>query len=365
MAVGYFIRLGDKTTCGGTVLEGDHGYLMGGSPRAFEGGRVSCGKNGKTYTIVGGISYISGGGRRVAATLDSASSCPCGAKLIASYFGATYESNHQYPASVLRPRGYATPQNSPDPSELSENPDPQSPPLASGSGLKTCNHPDQMEGVASYISGEMNNNIRHSSVLQMRTLISFDPYVETEKYMALPAYMRLGKAPDLFALALAKRAKALAIWVERVGQNRPWDHKPVLRKRFNGVWHKQGDYLYFYDIWSNIHYGYVGAAAGLSESVLLDGAGGEQIVSDMVRKVEELSTKLPADWVRSGPRPTQEPWTHLRSWDDVADRVAIGLGVKLFHQFPTGGLTTKVLMDAVLAIAPTQWGDGVERHACN
>ena len=45
-----------------------------------------------------------------------------------------------------------------------------------------------------------------------------------------------------------------------------WDHQPKLRKLFVGLHHKQGAYEYFYDIWSNIHYGYVGIIGGLSES---------------------------------------------------------------------------------------------------
>jgi uncharacterized Zn-binding protein involved in type VI secretion len=92
MGQGHFIRLGDKTTCGGQVLEADTRVMMFGIAHAREGDQVSCGKNDETYTIVGGVSYINSHGRIVAGSLDSFSTCPCRARLIPSVFTATYES---------------------------------------------------------------------------------------------------------------------------------------------------------------------------------------------------------------------------------------------------------------------------------
>ena len=366
MGMGHFLRLGDKTTCGGTVLEGESGYLMDGIPRALEGAKVSCGADGEPYAIVGGIHYITSDGRQVAGTLDSISSCPCAAALINSCFGAVYESSRLAPPVVSKSMDTSALQGFAAVAERSTTPvlTPVLPVPIGSMGSTVCNHPDQMEILASYIAGEMNTNISHSSVLEMRELMDFDPHVETAKYKALPFYMRLGREPDLYSLALAKRAKALAIWVERVGQDRPWDHKPMIRKKFGGVRHKQGLYDYYYDIWSNIHYGYVGTAAGLSESALLDGAGAEQIPSDILRKYDEMRKKDKVDWKLPGPHPTAEPWTQLRSWDDVADRIAIGLGIKFHQQFSVGGVTSNTIMDAVLAVEPMHWGDGVTVHIC-
>lgn len=149
-----------------------------------------------------------------------------------------------------------------------------------------------------------------------------------------------------------------------VGQDREWDHKPKLRERFQSVWHKQGDYDYYYDIWSNIHYGYVGIIAGLSESVLLDGAGGEQVASDTLRKADELRTIPKENRTLPGPRPTAHPWTALRSWDDVADRVSISIGMRLANQYPNGGVTATIIMSDVLAVPPESWGEGVRVHEC-
>ncbi|MCY1398033.1 hypothetical protein D9M71_130590 [compost metagenome] len=76
MAIGYYIGLGDKTACGGQVLEGDRGISWDGVIHALEGHLVSCAKDGKAYQIYGGVSSFTSNGRRVAGTLDSFSGCP-------------------------------------------------------------------------------------------------------------------------------------------------------------------------------------------------------------------------------------------------------------------------------------------------
>ena len=100
MSDGYFIGLGDKTTCGGKVLDGDARINMFGLLHACEGDRVSCGKDGKTYRIVGGISHMDSHGRLMAGTLDSHSNCPCKARLIPSIFTASYRNESAAPKAT-------------------------------------------------------------------------------------------------------------------------------------------------------------------------------------------------------------------------------------------------------------------------
>jgi uncharacterized Zn-binding protein involved in type VI secretion len=97
MNEGYFIGRGDKTSCGGEVLDGDDSVNMYGLLHACEGDRVSCGTDGKTYQIRGGVSYMISHGRRVAGTLDSHSTCPCKARLIPSVTWASYMSESPAP----------------------------------------------------------------------------------------------------------------------------------------------------------------------------------------------------------------------------------------------------------------------------
>lgn len=110
MNEGHFIGLHDKTSCGGTVLDGHHGIIMFGILHAREGDRVTCGKDGKTYQIIGGISYMESHGAAVAGSLDSYSGCPCKARLIPSVLGATYQSANSAPRagrSVVQPASSA------------------------------------------------------------------------------------------------------------------------------------------------------------------------------------------------------------------------------------------------------------------
>ena len=93
MATGSMIGVGDKTSCGGKVLEGESLVNMFGILRAREGDQVTCGKDGNIYRIVGGIPYMISSGRQVAGSLDSVSGCPCHATLFPSK-GVRYESAH-------------------------------------------------------------------------------------------------------------------------------------------------------------------------------------------------------------------------------------------------------------------------------
>ncbi|MCO7515820.1 S-type pyocin domain-containing protein [Pseudomonas guariconensis] len=127
MAIGHFIRLGDKTTCGGTVLEADSHVMMFGIMHAREGDRVSCGKDGKVYRIIGGISYINSHGRVVAGSLDSFSGCPCKARLIPSLLTPTYRSHQGDSAAATRratshPASAASPAPSAAPTKLANPP---------------------------------------------------------------------------------------------------------------------------------------------------------------------------------------------------------------------------------------------------
>ncbi|MGE8408942.1 MAG: PAAR domain-containing protein [Pseudomonas sp.] len=100
MMLGYIIRLGDKTTCGGQVLSGDAEFIINGMPSARQGDLVTCGATGQTYQILSGVSSFINGGVPVAGSLDSFSSCPCHATFIPSYFGFSYESANSAMAPV-------------------------------------------------------------------------------------------------------------------------------------------------------------------------------------------------------------------------------------------------------------------------
>jgi uncharacterized Zn-binding protein involved in type VI secretion len=103
MPIGYYIRLYDKTSCGGLVVEATSGMGLHGLDKSREGDAVKCGVDGKTYRIEGGISHMTSDGIRLAGTLDSVSSCPCKARLEPSLFCATYENEESLAAVAGRP----------------------------------------------------------------------------------------------------------------------------------------------------------------------------------------------------------------------------------------------------------------------
>lgn len=84
MAIGYFLRVGDKTTCGGQILTGDNTMQWYGVAGAREGDMVSCGKHSGAYRILGGVNSVWLEDRKHAGTLESFSSCPCHSRFIPS-----------------------------------------------------------------------------------------------------------------------------------------------------------------------------------------------------------------------------------------------------------------------------------------
>ncbi|WP_256590809.1 MULTISPECIES: PAAR domain-containing protein [unclassified Pseudomonas] len=134
MVKGHFIVLGDKTTCGGEVTDADTSSRANGLAYACEGDPVSCGVDGQTYKILGGIPYMKSNGRLRAGTLDSYSGCPCRATLIGSNFSGSYGSRistspHAAPTvrqpaagatshPVAMPSSFATARSNPNPIPL-------------------------------------------------------------------------------------------------------------------------------------------------------------------------------------------------------------------------------------------------------
>ncbi|MEX5569270.1 polymorphic toxin type 44 domain-containing protein [Pseudomonas syringae] len=345
-------RVGDTCGCGAVITTGFPSILVNGRPMAHLGSPTSHGG-----TIITGSGNVGGGfvmGDAGGATLINFMALgafrPDGS--VDNEKMATLLADPKLTEKALAANASVGPEAAGKASEAKPEPRAES---------VVCKHPDRMEELATYIADEMNRNIHHPSVLKMKKLLSYDVAEETRKQMDLPWYAQVG-ATSPQTIGAANGAAALVIWTERVGQYRDWDHKPKIHKKFGGYYHKQGEYEYFYDIWSNIHYGYVGRAGGLSESVLADGAGLEQIVSDSVGAISDI-TKPPVSRKHRGPQ-RAENVEGLRAWDDDPDRISVGIGIKLFNLHPHGGITAKMIMEEVLSVAPQAWGAGVIDHQC-
>lgn len=88
---GYFLFRGDKTVCGGRILEGCTDHQFFDKDMACEGHKVTCGKHPGYYRICGGLNDDDIHGKRIAGTLDSYSSCPCKSKFVPSNWDDYYE----------------------------------------------------------------------------------------------------------------------------------------------------------------------------------------------------------------------------------------------------------------------------------
>ncbi|MEG8514629.1 PAAR domain-containing protein, partial [Klebsiella pneumoniae] len=71
MAIGHFLFRGDKTACGGRILEGCPNHQFFDKDMACEGHKVTCGKHPGHYRICGGLDSDEIHGKRVAGTLHS------------------------------------------------------------------------------------------------------------------------------------------------------------------------------------------------------------------------------------------------------------------------------------------------------
>ncbi|WP_159440318.1 polymorphic toxin type 44 domain-containing protein [Vibrio quintilis] len=209
-------------------------------------------------------------------------------------------------------------------------------------------HKDGALLVADYILGEMKTNIQSETCKTIRYLLDYhqERLKEWQEFPWWKQFLIKPPTPDLLT--------AMALWTEKVFKGRDWDHKPLIRdnphlkavavhrklwsldkireyqqkKKPNdkpptdskSYWHKYKRHDYFYDIWSNVHYGYVGLACGFSQKLLLQGAGGAQFLDNMTT---------------SGDAP-----------DDV---VSVQVGFKLYQQYgdSLAGLTPSVLMDTL------------------
>ncbi|MCS8552768.1 PAAR domain-containing protein [Citrobacter sp. XY323] len=91
MGYGFFLVIGDKTTCGGKIVSGCIEHTIYGQPTACEGDQYICGVDKKLYQIVGGQPGYFIHDRRAAGTAHSVGMCPCKCRFIHSHSGMTYD----------------------------------------------------------------------------------------------------------------------------------------------------------------------------------------------------------------------------------------------------------------------------------
>lgn len=226
--------------------------------------------------------------------------------------------------------------------------------------IYVCDHSNSVIEIAEYMVGEMKKNPFTADGKKITDYNAYDPVVRKKEWDALPWYSKLGGSPDFMEEYRTNKESAMTIWYECVKSGSKWDHKPLIRKMLletggpallNHGYQKYGEYDYFYDIWSNIHYGYVGVAVGFSPAELFEGAGLAQFASDI-----KAHGKFQYH---------AENGRLLSRFDDSQDHIAIQVGIDLCKKVLPEHLTGDFLLREISFAKFDIKDDGAKRlHSC-
>ncbi|POT58475.1 PAAR domain-containing protein [Citrobacter amalonaticus] len=128
MGMAYFLRIGDKTTCGGRIITGASNHTIHGQCTARNGDKYICGRDKNIYSIAGGQPNYYIQGVQAAGTAHSTGTCPCKCKFINSIYNVTYgyESESKNKVHSARPATNKmvseTPQHAPKPLTIAPEP---------------------------------------------------------------------------------------------------------------------------------------------------------------------------------------------------------------------------------------------------
>lgn len=227
--------------------------------------------------------------------------------------------------------------------------------------VRVCRDPNDAIPVAQYIVAEMKKNPFTPEGKKITSANLFDPAAEIKKWNAQAWHAKLGGMPDYYNIATGHKLAAYQMWTMQVAPGQPWDHKPIIKAMliqrgiFRKGWQRYAQYDYFYDIWSNIHYGYVGTAVGFSKDELLGGAGLAQALSDAKRDLQEKKR-----WPVMQSHPENGAWPN--SADDVQDHISIQLGIDLYRSAKPDTLSTELLLSEITSVA-LPWGSSGDNQA--
>lgn len=210
-----------------------------------------------------------------------------------------------------------------------------------------CPHSDGAIKVAEYILDEIKINVKSNIAKEIRE--SNSSYNKKyEEWERSSVFLRPESPP------IGDLIKAMTIWYNTVKTKSIWDHKPKIRDKFSSVavarplpkpsntpsksyYHKYKKYDYFYDAWSNIHYGYVGLSVGFDEDLLLSGSTLEQ----------NMTLGAMGD-------------------DTLDDVTTMKIGFRLFHQYgkDAENLTVQHILDALDSTPETSFPESKQPHWC-
>jgi hypothetical protein len=203
---------------------------------------------------------------------------------------------------------------------------------------KACTY-SYVKDVAEYIVEEMLTNM-NSEICRKLIKLNNDS-VKFSIYDAIPVIQTAEVIRKI-----KNKINAYMLWKDLVGSRRIWDHKILITKKF-GEWtcNKKEDtpLKFFFDIWSNIHYGFVGKHIGFLDVELLNGAGLAQI-SDNNKSLTSWNT-----WKNYFKNRIEDLWDadFLGAFDDSEDQQAVKIGFDLYDNHKNN-LTADVVIETLL-----------------
>lgn len=190
---------------------------------------------------------------------------------------------------------------------------------------------DEASFIEKYINLEMEKDVRTCPVIEASTVAG---YIIPEMKKNAASNRALRMKTDY--KSIFTKLKVLNEWASLVNYRQPWDHKKYIKDSFGEYsYDTQSNKYFLFDIWSNIHYGYVGKSIGISAWALLSGAGAAQSIGSEVpdgyiaRRLEKLGD---ADV--------------FSALDDPRDQIAINIGMTLWDRHQQN-ITTSLLMERI------------------
>ena len=213
---------------------------------------------------------------------------------------------------------------------------------------------------ANYICEEIQKNVNSSEARELISLILMSEYSEIQPYQK-PALDKtktfvsdfILSGPSYILNAVGKvvskahaRIQAYNKWVSLVGSGRIWDHKKEIIRQQGSYWacDSTRGLKFMYDIWSNIHYGFVGRYVGFTEFELINGAGYSQLHNNEKSLREWRDTYITNRSLDKGNA------NILGRFDDPGDNQAIKVGFSLYDKFDKAvfSLTAQAIINEIL-----------------
>lgn len=142
---------------------------------------------------------------------------------------------------------------------------------------------DEVDEVAKLMAAEIDKNSSSSTVRQLAKLWAAETSTLANREGPILQWLQhTGQQINEFY----ERIVALKDFYSLVTDGAVWDHKQYFTTRHAGyegwasfgAWHTFHAHEYYYDYWSNAHYGYIGSAIGLPKDVLIYGAALNQLL---------------------------------------------------------------------------------------